>query len=174
MTNAHSNASNIHSAATEMPAARGRLVFDPASCRTCKVCVMACSIYHEGEARPAVARLAISFDEFEPTNPISARICFQCREAPCLEACPVSAMSRHPVTGAVVIDDDVCIGCLRCRKACPWDVPVRHPDRRLALKCDLCSDRDRGPICVQVCPLSGKALRYEPDYYVQGGIDEPA
>jgi anaerobic carbon-monoxide dehydrogenase iron sulfur subunit len=144
-----------------LPAAQARVVFDAACCRTCKVCEMACSTLKEGTARPAVARINVFFDEFAEIDPISGVICFQCEDAPCLDECPVEAIHRHPTTDAVIIDDEVCIGCMVCRDACPWDVPKSHPDTGLALKCDLCSDREGGPYCVQVCPLSGKALRYE-------------
>ena len=147
------------------PSARGRVIFNPASCRTCKVCEISCSIYHEGKASASMARINIRFDEFQETDPISATICFQCEDAPCIEACPVDALSRDARTGAVIIDEERCVGCLQCRDACPWDVPKRHPQQRIAIKCDLCSEREEGPLCVEVCPLSGKALRYEAEYY---------
>jgi Fe-S-cluster-containing hydrogenase component 2 len=128
-----------------------------------------CSIAHEGVAQPALARIRITFDEFREEDPISGTVCLQCTsaaegaaaEAPCIEACPKEAMSRDERTGAVLIDDKTCIGCMLCQKACPWDAPQPHPERRLAIKCDLCAGREEGPICVQMCPLSGKALRYE-------------
>ena len=148
--------------------ARGRVVFDPGFCRTCRVCEVACSIGHEGVARPAVARINIHFDEFAETDPISGVICAQCEDAPCIEACPLDVPYRDPRTGAVLIDEERCVGCMKCAKACPWDVPKRHPDKRLSLKCDLCYTREEGPLCVAYCPLSGKALRYEPDYYAKG------
>ncbi len=157
-------------AAASVSGAKGRVVFDYHFCRTCRVCEAVCSIHKEGQARPAVARIAILFDEFATANPLSATICAQCEEAPCIGACRVGAMTRHPDTGAVLISDDKCTGCMLCRKACPWQIPQRHPDRRKALKCDLCYDRAQGPLCVQMCPLSGKALRYEPEYY-SGGND---
>ncbi|MEA3407314.1 MAG: 4Fe-4S dicluster domain-containing protein [Chloroflexota bacterium] len=114
-----------------------------------------------------MARINIHFDEFKETDPISATICSQCEEAPCIEACPLDAMSRDARTGAVIIDEELCVGCMQCRDACPWDIPKRHPHKRLAIKCDLCNEREEGPLCVEVCPLSGKALRYEPDYYTK-------
>jgi Fe-S-cluster-containing hydrogenase component 2 len=128
-----------------------------------------CSIAHEGAARPALARIRITFDEFEEERPISGSVCFQCLDAACMEACPKDAMSRDERTGAVLIDEKRCIGCMLCQNACPWDVPVRVSapvcasahTRRLAVKCDLCAGREEGPICVQMCPLSGKALRYQ-------------
>ena len=142
------------------PPARARVVFDPAWCRTCRVCEVMCSIAKEGTARPALARIHVCFDEFQEDHPISASICFQCADAPCIEVCPKDALSRDERTGAVVIDEKRCIGCMLCQKACPWDVPRRHPERRLAIKCDLCVERAGGPLCVEMCPLSGKALRY--------------
>ena len=151
--------------------AGAHIAFDPASCRACRVCEVMCSIAHEGAARPALARVRITFDEFDDEHPISGSVCFQCADAACIEACPKEAMSRDERTGAVTIDDKACIGCMLCQKACLWEIPVRgyapggyapaHPERGLAIKCDLCAGREEGPICVQMCPLSGKALRYE-------------
>ncbi|MFO7917905.1 MAG: 4Fe-4S dicluster domain-containing protein [Anaerolineae bacterium] len=155
-----SNKSPVGSSST-IPTS-GRIVFDPQSCRACKVCEISCSIYHEGKGSASMARINIRFDEFRATDPISATICFQCQDALCVEACPVDALSRHPRTDAVIVDEELCIGCMQCRDACPWDVPKRHPQQRMAIKCNLCSKREKGPLCVEVCPLSGKALRYEP------------
>jgi carbon-monoxide dehydrogenase iron sulfur subunit len=143
------------------PPAGARVVFDPGWCRTCRVCEVMCSIAKEGTARPALARINVFFDEFREENPISASLCFQCADAACMEACPKEALSRDGRTGAVVVDEGRCNGCMLCEKACPWDVPRRHPERRVSLKCDLCVERADGPLCVQMCPLSGKALRYE-------------
>ncbi len=153
------------------PRAKGRVIFDPAWCRTCKVCEVACSIHKEGQARPAVARIHIMYDEFKTINPISGVLCAQCADAPCIEACRVGAMTRDARTGAVLILEEKCVGCMRCAKACPWQIPQKHPDRRKAIKCDLCFDRPEGPLCVEMCPLSGKALRYDPEYYGRGEGD---
>jgi Fe-S-cluster-containing hydrogenase component 2 len=136
-----------------------RVEFDPQWCRTCKLCEMVCSISHSGEARPALARINIEFNAFDPDNPITGTVCQQCLDEPCVAACPVDAMSRDMDSGAVVIDTELCIGCLACRRACPWDVPKKHPESDVAIKCDLCCGRQEGPVCVEMCPLSGKALR---------------
>ena len=149
------------------PSAQGRVVYDPGSCRTCKVCEIACSIGKEGEARPALARMNITFDEFNADKPVTGRLCAQCKRARCLEACPTGALTRDARTGAVVVDVEICVGCMTCRDACPWGIPKLHPGRNVAIKCDLCRDREGGPLCVEVCPLKGKALRYEPAYYVR-------
>jgi Fe-S-cluster-containing dehydrogenase component len=139
------------------------IVFDAEWCRTCRVCETACSIAKESEARPSISRINVFFDEFSEGHPIYASVCTQCPEAPCIDSCPVDAMERDARTGAVLIDDELCIGCLKCREACPWQVPKRHPERKIAIKCDLCAERNDGPLCVLMCPLSGKALRCEPN-----------
>lgn len=148
--------------------AKGRLVFDAASCRTCRVCEQVCAISHEGYARPAIARINVLFDEFAPPEQmITAVYCRQCADAPCMAACPNDALTRHPVNGAVVVNEDKCTGCMRCRKACEWRVPKLHPERQVAVKCDLCAENESGPVCVQFCPVVGKALTYDAHYYVR-------
>jgi len=153
----------------ELAPAKGRLVFNPQSCRTCRVCELVCSIIHEGVASPGLARLNIHFYEFEPENPVSATICHQCEDAPCIAACPADAMTREPDTGAVIILDHLCVGCMECRDACEWGVPKLHPALNIAIKCDLCTGRAGGPVCVEFCPVSGLALGYEPEHYARGG-----
>jgi carbon-monoxide dehydrogenase iron sulfur subunit len=162
------------------------IAFDAQWCRTCRVCETICAIAHEGAARPALARIHVTFDEFptptgQPVNVedpaaaghfVSATVCLQCADAPCIPACPTGALARDARTGAVIVDTDpdsatACIGCMRCRTACPWDVPQRHPERKVAIKCDLCAGRAGGPVCVEMCPLSGKALRVEEEQDVQ-------
>jgi len=138
-----------------------RLAFNADACRACRACEMACALTREGAIGPSLARIRVTFDEFAPTTVVSARYCLQCSDAPCMDACPVGAMTRHPRTGAVMIDANLCIGCMRCAKACPWGIPQKHPDRRLAIKCDLCSDLPEGPACVRYCPLAGQALSIE-------------
>jgi Fe-S-cluster-containing dehydrogenase component len=118
-------------------------------------------VAHEGAAQPSLARINVLFDEFDEKEPVTAHYCFQCAEAACLESCPAEAMFRDPRTGVVLVDEDRCIGCMACRRACPWDVPKRHPERKVAIKCDLCHDCVDGPLCVAMCPLSGRALRHE-------------
>jgi Fe-S-cluster-containing hydrogenase component 2 len=142
------------------PRAQSRIVFEPQECRTCRACELACAIIHEGQASPTLARINVFFDEFREQNPISGRVCFQCEDAPCLDACPVEALYRDEATQAVVVDGEVCIGCMQCQDACPWGIPKLHPRRGIAIKCDLCYDRKDGPACVAICPLQGKALRY--------------
>ncbi|AET33086.1 4Fe-4S ferredoxin, iron-sulfur binding domain protein [Pyrobaculum ferrireducens] len=85
--------------------------------------------------------------------------CFHCYSAVCALVCPVDA---HIVTdyGAVVIQQDRCIGCGRCAEVCCYGVPRQGLDRRYK-KCDLCLDRiaqGKPPACVEACPVG--ALKF--------------
>jgi Fe-S-cluster-containing dehydrogenase component len=72
-----------------------------------------------------------------------------------VKACPVEAFHRDEKTGAVLIDDDVCIGCRLCIDECPFGGISIDPDKERVIKCDLCGG---DPQCVKYCPTS--ALQY--------------
>jgi Pyruvate/2-oxoacid:ferredoxin oxidoreductase delta subunit len=69
----------------------------------------------------------------------------------------------------VFIREELCTGCGACAKGCPWD-NIRMAPRsarlegtalstpgQVAVKCDLCRDREGGPACVAVCPAQAIA-----------------
>jgi Fe-S-cluster-containing dehydrogenase component len=49
--------------------------------------------------------------------------CMHCADPSCVSACPVSAMTKDPVTGIVAYDPDACVGCRYCVVACPFGIP---------------------------------------------------
>jgi Fe-S-cluster-containing hydrogenase component 2 len=49
--------------------------------------------------------------------------CMHCGDPSCVSACPVSAMTKDPVTGVVGYNPDKCIGCRYCVAACPFGIP---------------------------------------------------
>jgi len=75
-------------------------------------------------------------------------LCFQCEGYPCVQACPVEALSVNSKTGAVKVDATKCTACGLCIKACPGRVPHLHPKRNHILICDLCEGK---PECVKAC-----------------------
>jgi Fe-S-cluster-containing dehydrogenase component len=80
--------------------------------------------------------------------------CNQCEDAPCVAACPTTAMYRRP-DGIVDFDKRACIGCKACIAACPYDAIFINPEDHSAEKCNFCAHRvDSGlePACVVVCP----------------------
>jgi len=84
--------------------------------------------------------------------------CRHCDEAPCIEACMTGAMHRDEETGAVLCDQDKCVGCWMCIMVCPVGAIHRGIKQQVASKCDLCLDAGF-PVCVQNCP--NEAIVYE-------------
>jgi Fe-S-cluster-containing dehydrogenase component len=81
--------------------------------------------------------------------------CRHCAKPPCVEACPVAgAISKLP-NGIVVIDAELCVGCMACADACPFDAIATDATKTVAGKCNLCMGRvEKGlkPSCVACCP----------------------
>ena len=86
--------------------------------------------------------------------------CQHCIKPACAGVCPVTAITKNPVTGAVVVNEDKCIGCRYCFQACPFKVPRFDFHKRVTRKCHLCYDRipKLKPACVVACPV--EALDY--------------
>ena len=78
-------------------------------------------------------------------------LCAQCQDYPCVDSCPVDALSTD-ANGAVIVDREKCISCGACIKACPGTVPHLHPGDNKATICDLCGGE---PKCVEVCVEAG-------------------
>lgn len=112
--------------------------------------------------------------------------CQHCANPACLTACPTGATQQRE-DGIVWVDDELCIGCEACVKACPYD-GVRtligdNPEYYVEVqvgefdapahaagtveKCTFCYnliDRGEVPACMQLCP--GRARYW-------GDLDDP-
>ena len=129
------------------------LLFDPIKCTGCRVCEIICSLRHTGECNPARSRVKI-LEKEEGGICISIR-CRRCKKPPCIEACPVGAMSQDAQTGVIRIDEELCIGCVKCVEACPFGAMSLDPVTDNIIVCDLC---DGEPACALYC-VTG-ATRY--------------
>lgn len=83
--------------------------------------------------------------------------CMHCADPSCVSACPVSAMTKDPVTGIVAYDPDICVGCRYCVVACPFGIPKYQYDSPTGKigKCELCRHRYKDghySACAEVCP----------------------
>ena len=76
--------------------------------------------------------------------------CQQCEDAPCLNVCPVKAISRDEEMGTVAVNYDVCIGCRTCTLVCPFGAMNFNTIDKKVFKCDLC---DGDPQCVRFCDM---------------------
>ena len=124
-------------------------------CSECQVCALACSLYHDGECGLSAARLAVVKDMSRFTFDIT--ICRHCLSPACVAACPSDAISVDR-RGVVRIDQDECVRCGACASGCPFGAIFHDALRDRYIKCDLCAERDAGPLCVEVCPTSALEL----------------
>ena len=141
------------------------MVIDSFACIDCKACQAACK---EANRVPAgqwrnwiktadIEQAAQNFGRlrFQPGN------CMHCDKPSCLDACPTGATFKDPGDGTVKIDRELCIGCGQCLPACPYGARYRHPELRVADKCDFCADRRAAglePACVSTCPNKARVF----------------
>lgn len=83
--------------------------------------------------------------------------CMHCADPSCVSACPVSAMTKDPVTGIVAYEASACVGCRYCVVACPFGIPKYQYDSPTGKigKCELCRHRYKDghySACAEVCP----------------------
>ena len=132
-------------------------IIDQSRCIGCHACTTACK--SENEVPLSVTRTYVKSVDVG-TFPNVRRAfgvtrCNQCEAAPCVTACPTSAMYWRP-DGIVDFDKSICIGCKACMAACPYDAIFINPQDHSAEKCNFCAHRlDIGlePACVVVCPV---------------------
>ena len=141
---------------TESPQIKWAKVIDNTRCIGCHACTTACkseNIVPVGVTRTYVKHVDVGvFPQARRTHQVTR--CNQCAHAPCVTACPTTAMFKRP-DGIVDFDKSICIGCKACMAACPYDAIFINPEDHSAEKCNFCAHRiDIGlePACVVVCP----------------------
>ncbi|MDI3281507.1 MAG: 4Fe-4S dicluster domain-containing protein [Bacillota bacterium] len=149
------------------------LYVDTTKCLACRGCEVACKqwnglkadlrpmkgFYQTKEGYAPQTYTLVNMREL-PTDDggvrwlFAKRQCMHCAEATCMMVCPKDAISRTE-EGAVVIDQDKCIGCGYCAQNCPFEVPQVDQRQNKAFKCTLCADRIANgliPACAKTCP----------------------
>jgi Fe-S-cluster-containing dehydrogenase component/formate-dependent nitrite reductase membrane component NrfD len=137
-------------------AVRWAKLIDHSLCIGCHACTTACK--SENLVPLSVTRTYVKYVDVgvfpETRRAFQVTRCNQCDDAPCVAACPTSAMYRR-ADGIVDFDKAACIGCKACIAACPYDAIFINPADHSAEKCNFCAHRlDVGlePACVTVCP----------------------
>lgn len=142
-------------------------VIDQTRCIGCHACTTACK--SENEVPLSVTRTYVKSVDVG-TFPQARRAfqvtrCNQCADAPCVAACPTSAMYTRE-DGIVDFDKSVCIGCKACMAACPYDAIFINPEDHSAEKCNFCAHRIEAglePACVVVCPTQAILVGHRDD-----------
>ena len=141
------------------------MLIDLNRCTGCNACIVACK--QENDLPPGLdappGTEGIAFIRVETIGPqgeypelsmyFQPIPCMHCANPPCLEACPVEAISKQ-ADGLVLIDRDACTACEACVEACPYDAVCMDAEKETARKCDLCAHRiqqNQQPACVAAC-----------------------
>lgn len=140
-------------------------------CLGCGLCEIYCATFHSRypdsivkayklSASKPVSRLVVE----KMGDDACSVMCRHCREPMCLYSCIAGAVYRTG-EGAVVVDEDRCVGCGTCVLACPYGLikkeKVKEGGKFLALKCDLCGGKSELPQCVANCPNEALVWREE-------------
>ncbi len=131
-------------------------VIDHTRCIGCHACTTACkseNLVPLSVTRTYVKHVDIGvFPQARRAHQVTR--CNQCAHAPCVTACPTTAMFKR-ADGIVDFDKSICIGCKACMAACPYDAIFINPEDHSAEKCNFCAhriDMQLEPACVVVCP----------------------
>ena len=110
-------------------------VWDASLCVNCGACLAACAMtnyvtlaYAGTQIKRGLAsNITRIVDEAGSLPKLQLVQCQQCGDAPCLARCPEKAISRN-ADGQVVTNEEKCVQCGRCVRACPygarWTDPV--------------------------------------------------
>lgn len=147
--------------------------FEQKHCVGCNTCQIACKDKNNleiGQQFRKVYEIA-GGDYIEKGSVIIPKIyafwlsisCNHCINPICVKNCPTGAMQKESEEGIVYVDQEKCIGCLRCVKSCPYEAPQYNLTNEKVGKCDFCRDLlavGKQPVCVSACPM--RALDYGP------------
>ena len=137
------------------------ILIDTSRCDACGRCELACAVFRSskskrlcaalGETPSPASRLKV---QTLPTGAMPV-LCLNCRQAPCVDACPVGAMQRD-ADDLVFVDEARCVGCWMCVMVCPFGAITPSFEDDLAIKCDRCREMD-AMACVTACPTGALA-----------------
>ena len=108
------------------------LIIHHEKCTGCRLCELVCAVKHDGISNPTRSRIRVMKWEMEGLYiPMS---CQQCEDAPCMNGCPVGAISHNEALNRVEVDYDICIGCRTCVSVCPFGAMTYNAVDRKVIK----------------------------------------
>ena len=152
-------------AKTSEKAARKGFYFNQQACIGCKTCQVACK--DKNDLDVGILFRHVTDYEVGAYPAVKAyhyaATCNHCENPACTAVCPNAAMYISEEDGTVQHDDEKCIGCQYCVKACPYGVPQYVEALQKTHQCDACvklREAGENPACVASCPM--RALEFGP------------
>jgi len=132
------------------------LLIDVTKCVGCGECARACAVANNLPNEESLELSATHYTVIKPIKDVYVRrLCMHCNSPTCVSVCPVGAFTKKE-TGAVLYDENKCLGCRYCMQACPFEVP-RYEWNSLTpriQKCIFCYHRvveGKQTACAEAC-----------------------
>lgn len=173
------------------------ILFDVTLCVGCGECYSACKeANHLSETNSDFLKDHLGANTYTVVEQYedlyTRKLCMHCVDPTCVSVCPVAALTKTDI-GAVIYDEDKCLGCRYCMQACPHHIP-RYEWSKVnprVRKCIMCYDRIKNgeqTACAEACPseatifgdrdelieIAKQRLSENPDTYYQHiyGLEE--
>ncbi len=121
-------------------------------CVGCLSCVSACSKAYFKEDNPAKSAIQVVPAAHNEFHLIACNQ--ECRK--CVGECPTMAITVNS-QGVVMINKNLCVGCLDCVAVCPIEAMRFYPGSQSPFKCVACG------ICVKACPKQALEIAEKED-----------
>lgn len=177
----------LKSSAAIRPQFKGEIavLYDASKCVGCKSCQNACKrvnylppevdptgIYDAPMGLSEKTWSLVELAKKGDPHPFFFSRCFHCTDASCVNVCPTGAC-HHLKNGAVIIDQNWCIGCGYCAQACPFGVPHLGlgKEKATSRKCILCFrllKKGEPPACVANCTTGALSFGPRKDMVLKG------
>lgn len=136
------------------------ILFDATLCVGCGECYSACKdSNHLPETNSDFLKDHLGANTYtvveQYEDVYSRKLCMHCVDPTCVSVCPVGAFTKTEL-GAVIYDEDKCLGCRYCMQACPHHIP-RYEWSKVnprVRKCIMCYDRIKNgeqTACAEAC-----------------------
>lgn len=146
---------------------KAAFVFTPDLCTGCEACRVACGNENAGGHDTGWRQVTTFNPERHPALPTRhlSLACNHCEQPACALGCPARAYRRDEATGALLLDEEKCIGCRYCSWVCPYDAPRWGEARGVMTKCTFCAHRlaeGLAPACAAACPTGALGVAERP------------